>query len=46
MLKINKKYIMKKSELKEYDLLPDIPENKLTKKQVMSHLKNISKLNK
>tara|TARA_R110002096_G_scaffold345488_1_gene538940 strand:- start:205 stop:609 length:405 start_codon:yes stop_codon:yes gene_type:complete len=33
MLKMNKKYIMKKSELKEYDLLPEIPENKLTKKQ-------------
>ena len=33
MLKMNKKYIMKKSELKEYDLLPDIPDNKLTKKQ-------------
>ncbi len=30
---MNKKYIMKKSELKEYDLLPDIPDNKLTKKQ-------------
>lgn len=33
MLKMNKKYIMKKSELKEYDLLPEIPKNKLTKKQ-------------
>ena len=33
MLKMNKKYIMNKSELKEYDLLPDIPDNKLTKKQ-------------
>ena len=30
---MNKKYIMKKSELKEYDLLPSIPDNKLTKKQ-------------
>ena len=33
MLKMNKKYIMKKSELKEYDLLPSIPDNKLNKKQ-------------
>ena len=33
MLKMNKKYIMKKSELKEYDLLPEIPNNKLNKKQ-------------
>ena len=33
MLKMNKKYIMKKSELKEYDLLPEIPDNKLNKKQ-------------
>ena len=33
MLKMNKKYIMKKSELKEYDLLPEIPNNKLKKKQ-------------
>ena len=33
MLKINKKFIMSKSELKEYDLLPDIPDNKLNKKQ-------------
>ena len=30
---MNKKYIMKKSELKEYDLLPEIPDNKLNKKQ-------------
>ena len=33
MLKINKKYIMSKNELKEYNLLPEIPDNKLTKKQ-------------
>ena len=33
MLKINKKYIMSKNELKEYNLLPEIPKNKLTKKQ-------------
>ena len=33
MLKMNKKYIMKKSELKEYDLLPEIPNNKLNKTQ-------------
>ena len=33
MLKMNKKYIMKKSELKDYDLLPEIPNNKLNKKQ-------------
>ena len=33
MLKLNKKYIMSKSELKEYELIPSIPDNKLTKKQ-------------
>tara|TARA_R110002020_G_scaffold308981_1_gene524515 strand:+ start:223 stop:627 length:405 start_codon:yes stop_codon:yes gene_type:complete len=33
MLKMNKKYIMKKSEINQYDLLPSIPDNKLTKKQ-------------
>ncbi len=33
MLKMNKKYIMKKSEINEYTLLPDIPDNKLNKKQ-------------
>jgi len=33
MLKMNKKYIMKKSEINEYNLLPDIPDNKLNKKQ-------------
>ena len=33
MLKMNKKYIMKKSEINQYDLLPSIPDNKLNKKQ-------------
>ena len=33
MLKMNKKYIMDKNELNEYDSLPSIPDNKLTKKQ-------------
>ena len=33
MLKMNKKYIMNKTELKEYDLLPSIPDGKLNKKQ-------------
>ena len=33
MLKMNKKYIMNKEEIKEYDLLPSIPDNKLNKKQ-------------
>ena len=33
MLKLNKKYVMSISELKAYELLPDIPKNKLTKKQ-------------
>ena len=33
MLKMNKKYIMSKNELKQYSLLPEIPKNKLTKKQ-------------
>ena len=33
MLKMNKKYIMNKEEVKQYDLLPSIPNNKLNKKQ-------------